>query len=206
MEVPEWVRIVSHGTDDELSTFIRANPGFDWDGTVFDGCSAFWYAWKYNSFPLCMLATLHTEGGATFEGWCCGRGTPLEFAAYRDDARLAEVLILQYGVGSDSVRLLLGSEANVREVILEHSTTLSKATVNKALESFKDNDRYRKWDPTPASNSHRASLSRWLVSHDCRRDASLCVAWTLSQLTGTMWPDTREPLLERLMETRVREW
>lgn len=205
MEVPEWVRVVSHGTCEELREFIRANPGFDWDRTRWNGASAIWYAWRFHAFYVGALDVLYHEGGAHFEEACCRAMTLMDVAAIHGDTALATTLMLRYGVDTNNA-VYLHHDANVREVILEHSTTLTKDTVKSALIAFDNDRRHKGLGPTPESNAVRSSMYRWLVSHNYRRDASLSVAWTLSQLTGTLWPDTREQLLERLMATRVREW
>lgn len=202
MEVPEWVRIVSHGTCEELREFIRANPGFDWDRTAFDGSTAFCFVWIHNSFPLSMCDTLHVAGGARFDSVCDQRRnhTPMDIASYQCDTRMVKML-LDYNVRITKVRHLLATP-NMTETILEHSSTLTTTLVNHGLDKLKK----LRGSLHPTNILQQNSLLRWLVSHNYRRDASLCVAWTLSQITGTMWPDTREQLLERLMATRVREW
>jgi hypothetical protein len=206
MEVPEWVHIVSHGTSEELREFIRANPGFDWDRTVFDKKTAFAYIWKNNAFPLCALQTLRDLGGATFsERYCEGAYTPLEVVAMFGSTMIVAQL-LQWDVNVDSPAVLECS-AEVREMILDHSTTLTKDIVNRALTRL-DTPKMSAWIDVngPADELARNSFLRWLVSHTYRRDASVCVAWTLSQLTGTQWPDMSEGVARRLMETRVRDW
>lgn len=129
----------------------------------------------------------------------------MEIAAFHDMTDMVALLI-EYNVTIDRPRALeYGSE--VREMILDYSTTLTREVVNRVLKHLNDETHlYWRRRIGPYKTSVRNSLSRWLVSHDYRRDASVCVAWTLSQLTGTAWPDVREPLLERLGQTRVREW
>jgi hypothetical protein len=126
----------------------------------------------------------------------------MDLATRHGDTRLVE-LLLSYGVQVTSPIQLVRDE-NVLETILERSDTLTTGLVNSAIAVVTENRHDFRWRDNWRSILN--SLNRWLVSHNYRRDASLCVAWTLSQLTGTMWPDTREPLLKRLMETRVREW
>jgi hypothetical protein len=207
MNVPEWVRIISRGTLDELREFVLKTPRFDWDGTMFDGYTAFFYVWRRSAqFCLPALAILHNLGGATFESVCCGQyTTPLRIAAIQGDTQLAESL-LGYGVKVTSLELLYESPT-VCKTIAEYSTTLTKDVVDKALIATKRmaySDGSNLHNPYWAS-AHKA-LESWLVSHDHRRDASICIAWTLSQLTGTAWPDMIEGVARRLMETRVREW
>ncbi len=202
MEVPEWVRIVSHGTCEELREFIRANPGFDWDNTFWNSSTAFVFTWFYNPFLCSMLDVMQFVGGAKFDTICNSNGTPMDLAIRHGDERLVE-LLLSYGVQVTSPIQLVRDE-NVCETILEHSDTLTTGLVNSTIAFVTENKDDYRW----CDNWRRISnsLTRWLVSHNYRRDASLCVAWTLSQITGTLWPDTREQLLERLMATRVREW
>jgi hypothetical protein len=202
MEVPEWVRVVSHGTCEELREFIRANPGFDWDNTLWNSQTAVVFTWFHNPFPRSMLDIMYYVGGAKFDAICNSNGTPMDLATRHGDTRLVE-LLLSYGVQVTSPIQLVRDE-NVLETILERSDTLTTGLVNSAIAVVTENRHDFRWRDNWRSILN--SLNRWLVSHNYRRDASLCVAWTLSQLTGTMWPDTREPLLKRLMETRVREW
>lgn len=204
MEVPVWVHIVSHGTPEELRTFIRANPGFDWDRTAFDGYTAFWYVWRYRAFIVGTLDILHNLGGAKFEAKCCADTTPMDIAAYQGDGPLAAIL-LRYGVRVTKAKQLCQT-ADVCETLLEHCTTLTKDVVNAALINVRNKPDYMYGLYNPYWVSARNALLRWLVSYDKRRDASVCVAWTLSQLTGTQWPDMSEGVARRLMETRVRDW
>jgi hypothetical protein len=206
MEVLEWVRVVSHGTCEELREFIRANPGFDWDRTAFNGRSAFVIVLERNPFPLQHVQILHDFGGARFNVPINkGSRTPLEIVAFHGMTDMAALLI-GFDVPINTPRVL-EHHSEVREMILDHSMTLTRKIVNRALEHMDQNTVWH-WQRRlgPYNNSVRNSLNRWLVSHNYRRDASLCVAWTLSQLTGTLWPDMREQLLERLMASRVREW
>lgn len=202
MEVPEWVRVVSHGTCEELREFIRANPGFDWDNTFWDGRTAFVFTRFYNPFARSMLDVMHLVGGAKFDTICNSNGTPMDLAIRHGDERMVESL-LNCGVQVTSPIQLVRNE-NVLQTILEHSDTLTTGLVNRAIAVVTENKHDFRWRDNWRSILN--SLNRWLVSHNYRRDASMCVAWTLSQLTGTLWPDMREQLLERLMQTRVREW
>jgi hypothetical protein len=193
-----WADVVSHGTLEELREFILTYPDFDWDRTKKHGRTAFWYIWRYQKWDpgVGMVELLHQLGGATFEKKCYSGGTPMKLAAY-DSCRPSLVgALLNCGVKVDQARFLT-CYPGICERILERSTTLTRETVEEALIIT---------DDPQCSFRERGLLTSWCISFDRRRDASMCVAWTLSQLTGTLWPDMREQLLERLMQTRVREW
>lgn len=146
-----------------------------------------------------MVELLHRVGGATFEKNCHPGGTPMKLVAY-DSCRPSLVnALLNCGVKVDQSRFLT-RYPGICEMILEKSTTLTRETVNDALIMIDDGQ------SSFVHRNIRDLLTSWCICFDRRRDASLCVAWTLSQLTGTAWPDVREPLLKRLGETRVREW
>lgn len=134
-----------------------------------------------------------------------GARSPLEIVAYLGMTDMAALLI-QYDVTIDSPRVLEHDDG-VREMILDHSTTLTRKIVHRALEHL-NNVTYWRWQyhTDSAKAFIRNSMSCWLVSHRRRRDASLSAVWALSQLTGSSWPDMCEPLLNRLQKTRVREW
>lgn len=206
MEPPEWVRIVSHGTAEELREFIGRNPGFDWDTRAFDSRIAFEYIVVHNAFPLTMLDVLYTLGGARFESPFDMRKIPLVSAINLGMTWVRDWL-LERGVSISLYSYLTGKYRNgILNAILEHSTYVHlREIVERALRFL---DREEQWRRSRNWPLKRAALMSWCVSHDRRQSAAACVAWVLSSsLRGIgSWADMAELVSRCLMETRVKDW
>lgn len=218
MEPPEWVRIVSHGTAEELREFIRRNPGFDWDGTTFDKKVAFEYIVEHNTFPLTMLDVLYTLGGARFDRAYNGIMTPLRYTITLGLAWVTRWLLERDVPVKDWLYLVQWPT----ETILEHSTALTLETVVYALDYLSPGLGYLDRIPENATTwrkykfgkrmstvgDQQAALMSWRVSHNRRQAGAACVVWVLSRPlreTGS-WPDMAELVSRCLMETRVKDW
>jgi hypothetical protein len=196
MEEPEWVKVVCGGTDDELREFILKNPGFDWDNTRYRSQNAFVYIVKQNPLPYGTLKLLYELGGARFDAACWWSGPkPLDYAINRGDSYVITTL-LSLGVRLETPNYLIRVDA-VRHMLLECPTDTTRTLVDQAIEEFRGSCHWYE---------EREELIAWRTAHDRRRDAVIAIAWTLSRLTGTQWPDMSEDVARRLMETRVRDW
>lgn len=199
MEVPEWVRVVRCGNEEDVTNFIAKNPGHDWEHSTFLGYTAVFYVLHHNDFPRVIVEILLDKGLVDINTVCVPPG----------------ITLLEYTIGlgfSDLGRALLQRGAIVRSVgmlwkdspwqhwILHESTTLSRTVVNKSLSKL-NNMAVR----TPAWNTSRTALLSWLSCHDKRRESTLVTAWIISQLPG-QWPDMSELVTRRMMEIMVMEW
>jgi hypothetical protein len=199
MEVPEWVRVVRCGNEEDVTNFIAKNPGHDWENSTFLGCTAVFYAIRYNNFPRAIVEILLDKGGVDINTVCI----PPTLSLLEDAISLGWSnigrMLLQRGaiVKNDS---LLWKSSPWQHWILHESTTLSRELVNKALVKL-NNTATR----TPRWNISRTALLSWLSCHDKRRESTLVTAWIISQLPG-QWPDMSELVTRRMMEIMVMEW
>jgi hypothetical protein len=208
MEAPEWVRIAGHGTAEELRVFILANPGFNWDAAMFNGRLPFSFITLQNPFPLTMLDILYSLGGAKFDKPDESGKTPTRLAIVHGMEDWLLPWLLSHNVPVPHPACLTLERCEIQEMILEHSTYLTKETATDAIRLLDGQKRRGMRDPQSVSEwtLRMARLRAWVFSHDSRTAGTISVAWTLSQLTGTSWPDMCEQLATMLMSTRVREW